>query len=653
MMTKEQEDELFAQYEQAILSDSPVHSTEVFRQLLDQLTSPNSRQWLMFYRLMCCRARTCTDNEEELFKEALDHLNKLKPSQDTLRVSGVLFLYYAYYIIGYNLEEAIFYAEKAYFAFETLQFETGKWRAYFIKASAHYFGEDYEQAIAMYLTVYEAIKGIELADEAEVLSKLGVLYDTIHKIPESLQAYTKLEKLCVQLNEYNKTPESIRQFGRPVIFRHGEIRERHNYLEYLILTKAGFYSILKETGAYTEAMRYAEEVIELLQQNEIKDDNLRVVWIHNLALVRLALGHVNEAESMLESTRSISNYNHREIQGYISMSIGHCRFHKKRYDEALLYYDDALQYFLDNTMVDKETLHKLYLYKARLFNHVGRYTDALYLLQDIVDDETSPYPINHAPFLIIEYMIALLNTDPSTQQQCYHYLQKIETFIPQLLDPLDKALIEKKKSIVYKLLGNIEQAYLCLEHYEELYEQVLTVRANEKSDVIAALYSIEAERYKNIILEQQILLKNDHIQKLQDDIRMKAHALLQQVQAVNALRNEIITVFDELDKAEDILKNIRKKLNESPLLQRNWEKFLLAFEEISPNFSQRLMERYPEISKTEVRVLILVLSGLNNQEIAELLSVTERSIEKHRLNIRKKLGLKRDQSLHSAMMEIM
>lgn len=65
------------------------------------------------------------------------------------------------------------------------------------------------------------------------------------------------------------------------------------------------------------------------------------------------------------------------------------------------------------------------------------------------------------------------------------------------------------------------------------------------------------------------------------------------------------------------------------------------------------MERYPNISKTEGRVLILILSGLNNQEIAELLSVTERSIEKHRLNIRKKLGLKRDQSLHSAMMEIM
>jgi DNA-binding CsgD family transcriptional regulator len=65
------------------------------------------------------------------------------------------------------------------------------------------------------------------------------------------------------------------------------------------------------------------------------------------------------------------------------------------------------------------------------------------------------------------------------------------------------------------------------------------------------------------------------------------------------------------------------------------------------------VERYPDISKTEVRTLILMLSGLNTQEIADLLSVSERSIEKHRFNIRKKIGLKRDQSLQNVLMELM
>jgi DNA-binding CsgD family transcriptional regulator len=262
-------------------------------------------------------------------------------------------------------------------------------------------------------------------------------------------------------------------------------------------------------------------------------------------------------------------------------------------------------------------------------------------------------PQYSSPNLIMEYVVALAHSDSNSQEQCYDYINQINTLLQESISPSDIALIQKKKSTVFALFGDTEKAYSCLVEYQEYYEKMMTNQANQKSDIIAALYAIEAERYKNIILEQQLILKNEQIHKLQNDLRMKAHALLQQVQAVNVLRSDIITVFDELDKAEDILKNIRKKLNESPLLQRNWEKFLQAFEEISPNFSQRLLERYPDITKTEVRVLILVLSGLNNQEVSELLSVTERSVEKHRLNIRKKTGLKRDQSLHAAMMEIM
>ncbi|HRK59625.1 MAG TPA: LuxR C-terminal-related transcriptional regulator [Candidatus Kapabacteria bacterium] len=647
MMTKKQEDEILALYEHSILNALVVHEEQEFRQIFKTFSSVNSKQWLLHYRIMCCRAGLCSDNKQQLYEEAIAHLQQLKHSPETLRATGALYFYYAQDLLDENLEESIHFAEKSYFAFEKNHHEIGKWRAFYSKATALFYLQDYDQALPMCLTAFEAVKDIDLQLSVEILIRIALIYDITQQMPDALLTYQKAENICLTLMEYNKYPEKIESCGRSVIFRNSDVREKFYLHRLIILIKGGFHSVLMSTGAFSDALRYAEELIELLKHD--KDNTLRVRWLVNLAGSRLKLGHVDEAKKILQSAREISDKNNMELQGYISWNMAQCHFQEKQYDEAILFFDDALKCLMKYPLTETIAFTNIYTDKAELYNETGRYGLTLQLLKKVIEEQ----PQYSSPNLIMEYVVALAHSDSNSQEQCYDYINQINTLLQESISPSDIALIQKKKSTVFALFGDTEKAYSCLVEYQEYYEKMMTNQANQKSDIIAALYAIEAERYKNIILEQQLILKNEQIHKLQNDLRMKAHALLQQVQAVNVLRSDIITVFDELDKAEDILKNIRKKLNESPLLQRNWEKFLQAFEEISPNFSQRLLERYPDITKTEVRVLILVLSGLNNQEVSELLSVTERSVEKHRLNIRKKTGLKRDQSLHAAMMEIM
>jgi len=87
-----------------------------------------------------------------------------------------------------------------------------------------------------------------------------------------------------------------------------------------------------------------------------------------------------------------------------------------------------------------------------------------------------------------------------------------------------------------------------------------------------------------------------------------------------------------------------KELKKRPL--QDVEKGLIQMAEenlndIASHFVQKLTSSYLNLTKKEIQIAELVKDGKTSKEIAQILDASQRVIEFHRENIRRKLGLKK------------
>ncbi len=75
-------------------------------------------------------------------------------------------------------------------------------------------------------------------------------------------------------------------------------------------------------------------------------------------------------------------------------------------------------------------------------------------------------------------------------------------------------------------------------------------------------------------------------------------------------------------------------------------------QEMASAFGTKLSDGKTKLTSREIEICVMIRNGLTNKEIAMLLNVTIRTTEKHRAHIRKKLCIKRNDSLPLFLKEI-
>jgi len=154
-----------------------------------------------------------------------------------------------------------------------------------------------------------------------------------------------------------------------------------------------------------------------------------------------------------------------------------------------------------------------------------------------------------------------------------------------------------------------------------------------------------AEVVSNII-EQKEIDKNMKesslkLQKQKKELEEKNIALKELIAQIELekkeIKDQILSNVDHL-----ILPTIGKLKSITPQnshYSKYIEILLRNLKEITSPFSKRIINNWVKLSPKEVEICNLVKNGLTNKEIADLLYISVLTVERHRHNIRKKLGI--------------
>ena len=166
----------------------------------------------------------------------------------------------------------------------------------------------------------------------------------------------------------------------------------------------------------------------------------------------------------------------------------------------------------------------------------------------------------------------------------------------------------------------------------------------------------ESLKIRDLQLENSI--KEDEINKLkinkiEEEIRLKEREQLTSALAL-VQRNELLGLISsrisqagagksqlEASELNDILSSIRMQLKEDDDNNIFNQKFI----KLHPDFFEKLKQKHPELTKSELKFCAYLRLNLNGSQIANILSVTAEAIRKTRYRLRKKLNLESQESL--------
>jgi DNA-binding NarL/FixJ family response regulator len=145
-----------------------------------------------------------------------------------------------------------------------------------------------------------------------------------------------------------------------------------------------------------------------------------------------------------------------------------------------------------------------------------------------------------------------------------------------------------------------------------------------------------SKTYKDLIEEKDIQLTESTLhllntQNCASEVKRKTNHLINLVEKDHP---ELVSLINE------IIRYV-----ENQVFKNGWQSFNLAFNKIHGSFQTNLVQNFPDLTQSEIKLCSLIKLGLDNKKIAALLFLTSDSIKVSRSRLRKKLKLETNQNL--------
>jgi len=113
--------------------------------------------------------------------------------------------------------------------------------------------------------------------------------------------------------------------------------------------------------------------------------------------------------------------------------------------------------------------------------------------------------------------------------------------------------------------------------------------------------------------------------------------MLHELEAVLKSDNELAK-----SKLQELIDSLNAHIQED-----GWYRFNLSFDKVHKDFKRNLLDRYNDLTATELKLSAFIRLGMNNKDIASVLNQNPDSIKVSRSRLRKKLCIEQTQNLET------
>lgn len=494
--------------------------------------------------------------------------------------------------------------------------------------------------------------------DMESLHVLGFIYeillqfDNVHRIAAELQAKAEIHssflykgiaqllkaKVALATGDY-ALAKKLYDIVLPIFI------QKHHFLYvqacYIDMSRIQYYY-----AQYEQCLEYlflAEKEHQMHPQSE----RVGIIILSHIITTYSRMGHVDKVLEYAHKNLQLAQHIQSSRDTATALfQVANALTKTHDYAEAIRYMTEAMELARQYSFT---SFHAKFLVGlAEIYTVQSMYDKSLPLLLEALE-EFQRTQNNQAIATVYLHLAIILSHKKETCKESKDYFEKACTLGDSLgMKHFLSVAFHDYADALYRF-EEYEQAFLKQKEAHILQQELRNEESLQKLRDLEVRYDLQLKEKENEVLRLTNKTLSQERTSLQLQLTMKTNSMLEQLRAVTLLRNNILESIETLDKAELILKNVKNTLRNNPLLRPDWDTYMQMVMEIHPNFVKDLLIKYPGLTKQEVRVCVLLRSNLTTPEIAELLNVSDRTVENTRLRIRKKIMITEGETIQSVL----
>lgn len=580
-----------------------------------------------------------SDNPDTALYFALSALSLIKMNGDESRIAEAAYWVAEAYTNNSKFREAIEYYRISADAEFILRKDSTGYFAERLSDIAYCYQElgIYEQSLTLYehsLKIQKRLNNIE--EVGDIQSNIGSNYFYQGKYDKSLEYYEATLQIDRSRNDSSAISVSLNNIGM-LYGRWGKMEQAIAFFEESLnytnvetkkaIRLSNIGTCYFHLGESDKALEYLNTALELDQKN---NQQVKIAIRKNeISNVLASVGQVRKAISMQKEALTIFEaFEIRESEAITLTDLGDIYRRINNLDSA------ETCYLKSNAIA----------HEIKTIHHIIRNYKSLYELAEQKEDHKRALEY---------YKLFASNNDSVYSNEKHDQLARFEILFETEKKEKANQLLTKDLEISRKTQRMSTSIIISLFFITGLLFYLFRVRSKslQKSKMLLVqeqeLSRLEYEKNEankkmledRIFAEQQInrLEREKYHAEIEYKNRELANATLCLVN-----KNEIlIEIRDKIksDNQMESLPDVVRFINSNTDMDLNWNKFSLQFNKIHSGFSDRLRERFSNLTDHDYRLCTYLRINLSSREIAGMMSISLDAVNKHRQRLRKKLNL--------------